>query len=100
MDTNHDGKITPDEFDAYRAKQEAGETSGALSAFAHVGAHWFEKSDTNGDGVVTPAEAAARPLKFFDMADSNRDGEISLKERSAAMSMMALTKKKRGAGED
>jgi Ca2+-binding EF-hand superfamily protein len=93
MDANHDGKITPDEFDAYRAKQSAEGGQGTLPAFAHVGSRWFEKSDVNGDGVVTPAEAAARPLKFFDMADSNRDGVISLKERSAAMTMMSLTRK-------
>jgi hypothetical protein len=93
MDTNHDGRITPDEFDAYREKQSADGAQGTLPAFAHVGSRWFEKSDANGDGAVTPAEAAARPLKFFDMADSNRDGVISLKERSAAMAMMSLTRK-------
>jgi ABC-type glycerol-3-phosphate transport system substrate-binding protein len=99
MDSNHDGRITPDEFAAYREKQSAGGTSGALPAFAHVGSHWFEKSDANGDGVVTPAEAAARPLKMFDMADSNQDGVISLKERNIALSMMSLGKKSHGDGE-
>jgi hypothetical protein len=93
MDSNHDGKITPEEFDAYRAKQAAGDTPGELPAFAHVGARWFEKSDGNGDGVVTPAEAAARPLKFFEMADANRDGVISLKERQTAVAMMSLGRK-------
>ena len=100
MDSNHDGRITPDEFEAYRAKQSAGGTTGALAAFAHVGSHWFEKSDANGDGVVTPAEAAARPLKMFDMADSNQDGVISLRERNIALSMMNLGKKSHGDGED
>jgi EF hand domain-containing protein len=93
MDANHDGRITPDEFDAYRQKQSAGGATGSLPAFAHVGSHWFEKGDTNGDGVVTPAEAAARPLKLFDMADANQDGVISLKERSTALMMMSLGKK-------
>ena len=93
MDSNHDGKITPNEFDAYRVKQSAGDTGGALPAFAHVGGHWFEKSDANGDGVVPPAEASARALKYFEMADSNRDGVISLKERDLVLSMMALKHK-------
>jgi hypothetical protein len=95
MDANHDGKISPAEFDAYREKQAAGETPAALPAFAHVGSHWFEKADADGDGMVTPAEAAARPLKFSDMADSNQDGVISLKERQIALSMMSLGKKGR-----
>lgn len=93
MDGNHDGKISRDEFDAYRAKQATGNTPAALPAFAHVGSRWFDKADDNGDGVVTPAEAAARPLKFFDMADSNRDGVISLKERQVAIAMMNFGKK-------
>jgi hypothetical protein len=96
MDSNHDGKITPDEFAAYRDKQSAGDTPGSLPAFAHVGGRWFEKSDVDGDGVVTPAEAAARPMKLFDMADSNSDGVISLKERQLAISMMSLGKKSHG----
>jgi Ca2+-binding EF-hand superfamily protein len=93
IDSNHDGRITREEFDAYRAQQGSGDASAALPAFAHVGSRWFEKSDTNGDGVVTQAEAAARPLKMFDMADANQDGVISLKERSTAMMMMSLGKK-------
>jgi hypothetical protein len=100
MDSNHDGKITPDEFEAYREKQNAGGSPGTLAAFSHVGSHWFEKSDANGDGVVTPAEAAARPLRMFDMADSNQDGVISLKERNIALSMMSLGKKSHGGGEE
>jgi hypothetical protein len=93
MDGNHDGRISRDEFDAYRAKQAAGDTAATLPAFAHVGSRWFDKADDNGDGVVTPAESAARPLKFFDMADGNGDGVISLKERQTAMAMMSLGKK-------
>lgn len=96
MDSNRDGKITPAEFEAYRAKQAAGDTGDALPAFAHVGGRWFEKSDADGDGVVTPAEAAARPMKFFDMADADGDGVISLEERRIAISMMSFGKKSRG----
>jgi Ca2+-binding EF-hand superfamily protein len=93
MDSNHDGRITREEFDTYREKQRTADAPAALPAFAHVGSRWFEKSDTDGDGVVTQAEAAARPLKMFDMADANQDGVISLKERSTALMMMSLGKK-------
>ena len=90
MDSNHDGKISRSEFEAYRAKQEAGGLSGKLAAFAHVGARWFDKADANGDGAVTRQEAAARPLKMFDVADVNHDGVISLEERKLVSVMMSL----------
>ena len=90
MDANHDGFISRDEFEAYHARQTAsGEDSGL---FAHVGSHWFEKTDTNGDGRVTPAEAQARPLQLFDMADANHDGIVSPEERKIALMMMSFGK--------
>ena len=87
MDTNHDGAVSHGEFEAYRARM-AGRTGG--SPFEHVGGHWFERSDANGDGRVTLTEAGARPLQLFDMADTDHDGTISLAERRVAMMMMAL----------
>lgn len=84
MDTNHDGSVSPAEFDAYRANQ-AGREGGL---FQHVGGHWFEKADANGDGRVTLEEAEARPLQMFDTADSNHDGVVSVEEKKVAMMMM------------
>lgn len=90
MDSNRDGRISRGEFEAYLARERAGELPGKLSAFAHVGGHWFDKADANGDGMVTRSEAAARPLKMFDLADVNHDGVISLEERKLASVMMSL----------
>ena len=90
MDANHDGTISRDEFEAYHARQAAG--GGDAGLFAHVGSHWFDKADANGDGRVTPAEAEARPLQLFDMADADHDGTVSLAERKIALMMMSFGK--------
>jgi EF hand len=89
IDANHDGVVTRDEFDAYRAAQ----VPDAGGLFGHVGGHWFDKADAAGNGRVTLAEAEARPLKMFDMADSNHDGIVDLHEQKAAMMMMKFSGK-------
>lgn len=92
LDANHDGVVTRGEYEAYRARMASGaadEGSGA-AAFVHIGGKWFDRSDTKGDGRVTLAEATARPLEMFDMADANRDGVVSVKERQMAMMLMSL----------
>ncbi len=87
MDANHDGIVSNAEFEAYRARQEPG--SGG--AFGHVGGHWFEHADAQGNGRVTLAEAEAHPLQMFDMADTNHDGIVDLQERKMAMMMMSFS---------
>lgn len=89
MDANRDGAVTQAEFDRYRAKQGPAPAKG-VEAMSHVGGHWFERADADGDGRVTLAEAQARPLRFFDIADTNRDGVVSLEERRVASMLMAL----------
>ena len=41
------------------------------------------RADTNGDGVVTKAEAVAFATKRFDRMDTNRDGKLDQTELSA-----------------
>ena len=62
-----------------------------MDAIAHIGGRWFERADANGDGRVTLDEALARPLQLFDLADIDRDGVVSVKERQVAMALMSLT---------
>lgn len=88
LDANHDGIVTPAEFAAYRAR--TGGAAPAGNPFGRIGAHWFEHCDANGDGRVTLAEAEARPLQLFDMADINKDGVVSVQERQVAMAFMKM----------
>ena len=90
MDANRDGAVTPAEFNRFRAHQQPAPPSG-VDALAHIGGHWFERADADGDGRVTLDEALARPLKLFDLADVNHDGVVSVQERQMAMALMSLT---------
>lgn len=49
-----------------------------------LGEKWFETADANKDGRITLAEAKAKPLARFDAADANKDGTLSPDERRAA----------------
>ena len=84
LDTDHDGAVSRAEFDAYRQKARPEQGGG----FVHIGEHWFERSDADGDGRVTLSEALARPMQLFDMADTNHDGVVSVDERKLAMMLM------------
>ncbi|MBB4631566.1 EF-hand domain-containing protein [Sphingosinicella soli] len=48
------------------------------------GEKWFETADADNDGRITLAEAKAKPLARFDAADANKDGTLSPEERRAA----------------
>jgi hypothetical protein len=54
------------------------------------GAHHFKQMDTDGDGAISKAEfdAAGQKMneqraKFFELADSNKDGKLSRDEMQA-----------------
>lgn len=72
IDTNHDGQLTAEELHAFRK--------------AHRGGHGGKKLDTDGDGRISKAEAAAAPrlAEHFDAIDTNGDGFISPEEMKAA----------------
>ena len=44
----------------------------------------FKAVDKNGDGKLSRAEAAARPLAAFDAMDTNHDGVLTMPEKMAA----------------
>jgi len=82
MDTDHNGSISESEFEAYREVQSRMPDEGR--GLTHIGKSWFDRSDANGDGRISPAEAQSRPLELFGMADANGDGVASVSEQSLA----------------
>jgi Ca2+-binding EF-hand superfamily protein len=56
--------------------------------------HGLKKIDTDGDGKISKAEAAARPklAERFDAIDANKDGFITRDEMRAAHQKMAAAK--------
>lgn len=63
---------------------------GASSAFAEGerAQRWFDRLDTNQDGVISQAEASARQADRFAKIDADDDGMISLEEFSARAQAM------------
>jgi hypothetical protein len=60
---------------------------------------WFDRADANKDGKVSLAEASAGPLAMFDKVDTNHDGTISPEERTAAREAMRAKWRERRGGE-
>ena len=98
LDTNHDGSISRQEFTAaheqVREKRVIVMRDGAgpseagkpgmrmrMHGMGGFGGHLFEMADTNRDGRVSLAEAQAAALAHFDKADTNHDGKITPEER-------------------
>ena len=97
LDSNRDGAVNRAEWDAGAAQREQriasrdhnkdGRPDGrrfkhaGMRGMGGFGGHMFEMADTNKDGRVTLQEAQAAALQHFDMADANRDGQITPEER-------------------
>ena len=95
LDTNRDGAITRAEWDAAQAQRQQrvaardqnGDGHPDAKRFGHrgmmggFGGHMFEMADTNRDGRVSLQEAQSAALQHFDMVDTNRDGRITPEER-------------------
>jgi len=93
IDSNKDGQITLEEFEAYNKKKmeefaKKREECKADPDKCHAEMldrmkEEFKKADLNGDGVLTMAEAEkGAPMiarQFYEL-DANKDGQVSLKE--------------------
>lgn len=98
LDTNGDGKLTRDElsraaelFSTLDANQDGtldrreltGEAEATNARAANVKPNptaagpLFQRMDTNGDGVITQAEALPRIKQNFDKLDTNGDGKLT-----------------------
>lgn len=71
MDANRDGKVTPDERDAYQAQERA-----------RMAGRMMPKRD------LTLADEQSRATRMFDRIDANHDGKIDAAERQAVAQRM------------
>jgi hypothetical protein len=115
LDINHDGNISRQEF--MGAKPEvrtekvmimqgggdhaAGAPMGMAMHMRHMGGMrmggfagpLFEMADTNRDGRVSLAEAQAAALAHFDKADLNHDGKITPDERQQGRHIIRMERR-------
>jgi hypothetical protein len=54
-----------------------------------MGAHFFERLDSNKDGQLTRAEAEGEAQRLFDRLDSNKDGELTQPEADEGVRAVA-----------
>jgi Ca2+-binding EF-hand superfamily protein len=81
LDTNKDGKISPDEFAAFRennAKADAKATKAGKR-----GKRMFARFDKDKDGSLSRTEAADVLAMRFKRMDANNDGILTLEELQA-----------------
>ena len=108
IDANKDGSISRAEFDQAREerierrverRKKAGESAPKGSrdvrrfVMRHHGGGGFGgrmivMADSNRDGQITLSEAEAMALQHFDQMDTNRDGQVTREERRAGRAMM------------
>lgn len=89
LDTNHDGKISKDEF-AARTQMMAdhrgggdGDKQGDKQGGHHDGSRMFDRFDTNQDGYIDASEITAMLAARFARMDANHDGMLTPDERHA-----------------
>lgn len=81
LDTNKDGKISPEEFAAFResnAKADAKATKAGKR-----GKRMFARFDKNKDGSLSRAEAGDVLAMRFKRMDANNDGILTIEELQA-----------------
>jgi Ca2+-binding EF-hand superfamily protein len=110
LDTNRDGMISRDEFakghemrierrvemkgpDGQAMKMRHPDMDGMRGMHGGgmggmMGARLFTMADTNKDGRVTLPEAQAAAAQHFAMADTNRDGRVTADEMKAMHAKM------------
>ena len=91
LDTDHDGKISKEEFAARAAMGGGrwgghgghGDAQGAGDAPKRDGSRMFDRFDTNHDGFLDATEINAVLAQRFARMDANHDGVLTEDERHA-----------------
>jgi hypothetical protein len=95
LDTNRDGMISRQEFMAAQPRiqrsivmretpggQAAGPAKMHMKGMGGLHGRLFDMADSNRDGLVSLQEATGAALRHFDMADANHDGQLTPDERT------------------
>jgi Ca2+-binding EF-hand superfamily protein len=107
LDANKDGAISRDEFAKGRQirieKRIEKRAEGRDKMRMHhrggmMGARMIVMADSNRDGRITLGEAETMALQHFDKMDANRDGRVTPEERRAGRPMMMHRMEKPTAG--
>lgn len=96
LDKNGDGKLTPDELTApgMHAHARFASANAATSnpqwqqKRAEMKQKYFDRIDTNHDGVITQAEYVAAATARFNKADTNGSGEITAQQIASSPRMV------------
>ncbi|WP_454758932.1 EF-hand domain-containing protein [Caulobacter segnis] len=81
LDTNKDGKISPDEFTAFR--KENPEVDAKATKAGKRGQRVFSRFDKDKDGFLSRAEADDVLAWRYKRMDKNNDGVLTLEELQA-----------------
>jgi len=89
LDTDHDGKISKEEFAARSGMMRGGAPGGGGAESGFDGSRMFARLDSNNDGYLDAAEINAMLARRFARMDANHDGVLTGDERQAMRGMNA-----------
>jgi len=119
IDADKDGKVTAEEFAAFRTAEfakadtnadgqinaeelAAKHVADATARAAEMSAKMIERMDENADGQISPEEMENGPRRgsLFDRADEDGDGALTKAEVENAMSKMGRKHGRHGNGDN